>query len=181
MRPAALTVGELIACFDLCTSEHLDKTFGRDATEEYAFLEQYRTTFRETTAARVFICSGRSFKIGEGEAMSYLQNHRLVFLPFVEPETSCRDILPIEVTQKIYLRIYSHVLYLLWQHLRTFGSTEDTGDAAVISFQDVSELSACRDVFSRTCAPLLDVHGKQLLIPIKKILLSDLERFYVPR
>lgn len=181
MRPSALTVGELIACFDLCTSEHLYKTFGRDATEEYTFLDQYRTTFRETNALRVFICSGRSFKISEGEAMTYLQNDRLVFIPFIEPDTSCRNILPIEVTQKIYRRIYSHVLYLLWQHLRTFRGAKDIESAVIISFQDVSELSACRDIFSRTCAPLLDGHGKQLLIPIKKLLLTDLERFYVSR
>lgn len=177
MQPSTLTVGKLVGCFDLCTSVQLDKTFGRGASEGYAFLEQYRKTFKEMTVLRVFICSGRRFTIGDSEALSYLRNHQLVFIPLMEPETARRNLLPSAVTDKLYLRLYSHLLYLLWQHLRTYRGEEDLKAAAVISFQNVPELTECRDTFSRICTPLTDAYNKPLLTPVKQTLLQDLERF----
>lgn len=183
MKPTTLTVGKLIACFDLCTSVQFDKTFGRDESEQYAFLEKYRTTFKEVNVLRVFICSGRSFKTTDEEALSFLRHDRLVLIPLIEPpeKAAQQSLLPSQVTDKIYLRIYSHLLYMLWHHLRVFKGENDVNSAAIISFQNTPELTECRDVFARICTPLTDADGKQLLTPIKQTLLHDLERFTVRR
>lgn len=176
MQPSALTVGKLMGCFDMCTSEQMNSTFGRGtADSDYTFLEMYRTTFSETRVLRVFVCSARSFRIDDAEALSYLKDHNLVFMPLIEPDTVRHDLLPPDVTRKIYLKVYSHLLYFLWQHLRTFKGAKEVKTAAVISFQNTPELAECRDTFSRICAPFKDANGKQLLAPIKERLLHELE------
>lgn len=180
-----LILGRLMACYDMCTTRYLSRTVGSvsdvptaDTDCRYGFLEQYRTTFRDGRVNRVYFVSARRFKITDGEALDMFQKKRLVIIPLIEPETSKRHLVPDPVADRMYVTVYGHVLHLVWQHLRTFRDTKGPKDAVVISFQDVRELEELRRAFSITCYELKDADGKNLLVPIGKSALRDLEKNY---
>lgn len=185
-KPQALKMGDLMQVYDSCTLKYTNRKVGDESDTpingehcRYGFLQQYRTRFEHLKVKRVYLCSARHFSIVESDALSYLHKEQLAFVPLVEPDTSKRHLVTPRIANKVYLTMYSTLMYFLYHHLETFKNTKDETDAAMISFQDTGELDEIIGKFSRACSELAVFNRKCPHTPIRQVLLQELEKYRV--
>ncbi|KAG8270298.1 hypothetical protein J6590_088223 [Homalodisca vitripennis] len=183
---SALKIGQLVGCYDLCTRRYFDRTVGNTAdvadnveTHQYGYLQKYRTVYRDVNVTRVFLFCDNRFRLSDEDALMHLQKDKIVFIPLIDPGVNKRGLVPPGVANKIYVRVYSQLLYLFWYHLSAFVDSNDTTKAVVVSFQKVEELSHIESALATTCHQLVDANRKPIFLPIKQILLKDLEKYGV--